>query len=141
MSVVCGTDVKAISAELVDLPVRIIENVEWLSGQGSSIKAGMAGIDADIGGVIIMMDSQPQVSVELLRALVERHSQDLPAILAPYVFDQRTHPFLYDKKTFVELREISNDKDGRELFSKFSPRYLNWYDRSILMEVEFPQDF
>ena len=95
----------------------------------------------EIGGAIFLLADQPQVSVEILRALVERHSQDLPAVLAPYVFDQRANPVLFDRVTFQDLLTLRGDTGGRAIFSKFSPRYLNWYDRKLLLDVDTPEDY
>jgi molybdenum cofactor cytidylyltransferase len=95
----------------------------------------------ETGGVIFLLVDQPQVSVELLRALVERHSQDLAQVLAPYVFDQRANPLLFDRITFADLLSITGDTGGRAIFSKFSPNYLNWYDRRLLLDVDTPEDY
>jgi molybdenum cofactor cytidylyltransferase len=139
--VVCGAHGQAVSQALEGLAVTIVQNHDWQSGQSSSVKAGVRNLPAKTGGAIFLLADQPQVSVELLRALVERHSQDLPAVLAPYVFDQRANPLLFDRITFTEMQTLSGDTGGRALFSKFSPRYLNWYDRRLLLDVDTPEDY
>jgi len=139
--VVTGANSGKVSAEVSDLPLLLIHNPDWQSGQSSSLKAGVAALPENVGGALFLIVDQPQVTVELLLALVERHSQDLPAILAPYVFDQRANPLLFDRITFPDLLRVTGDTGGRAIFSKFSPRYLNWYDRSLLLDVDTPQDY
>jgi len=139
--VVSGAHADIVIPTLNNLPVTIIHNPDWQDGQSTSIKAGMSQLSAETGGAIFLLVDQPQVSAELLRALVERHSQDLPAILAPYVFDQRTNPLLFDRVTFPHLRTLQGDTGGRQIFSKFSPRYVNWYDRRLLLDVDTPEDY
>jgi len=139
--VVTGANSGKVSAEVSDLPLLLIHNPDWQSGQSSSLKAGVAALPENVGGALFLLVDQPQVTVELLLALVERHSQDLPAILAPYVFDQRANPLLFDRITFPDLLRVTGDTGGRAIFSKFSPRYLNWYDRSLLLDVDTPQDY
>ena len=140
--VVCGADAEAVSMAIKELPVTLINNPDWADGLSTSIKAGLTAIPANVGGVMVLMADQPQVSVELLRAMLERHTQDLPPVLAPYVFDQRTFPRLYDRVIFSTLCEIQGDNSGDQLlFSKFSPRYLNWYDRRLLLDVNTLQDY
>ena len=139
--VVSGANAEDISASVEDLALSVVYNPEWKAGQSTSIQAGLRGLTQAVGGAVFLLADQPQVSVELLRALVERHSQDLPAVLAPYVFDQRANPLLFDRVTFPELMTISGDTGGRAIFSKFSPRYLNWYDRRLLLDVDTPEDY
>jgi molybdenum cofactor cytidylyltransferase len=139
--VVCGAYGPEVSQVLDGLPVFITHNPDWQTGQSSSLKVGIRQLPAKNGGAIFLLADQPQVSVELLRALVERHSQDLPAVLAPYVFDQRANPILFDRITFKDLSELTGDTGGRAIFSKFSPRYLNWYDRRLLLDVDTPEDY
>jgi molybdenum cofactor cytidylyltransferase len=139
--VVTGAHDESVTAAVKDLPVTIIHNPDWQVGQSTSIIAGMNHINREIGGVIFLLVDQPQVSVELLRTLMERHSQDLPAVLAPYVFDQRANPLLFDRVTFSELLTLQGDTGGRAIFGKFSPRYVNWYDRKLLLDVDTPDDY
>ncbi len=139
--VVSGAHAEVISSAVQDLPVTVAHNPDWQDGQSSSIKAGISRLSKETGGAIILFADQPQVSVELLRALLERHSQDLPAVLTPYVFDRRATPSLFDRVTFSDLLNLQGDVGGRAIFSKFSPRYVNWYDRRLLLDVDTPEDY
>jgi molybdenum cofactor cytidylyltransferase len=139
--VVSGANAQDVSAVVADLPVTLRHNPDWQAGQSTSVKAGLSILPKENGGVIFLLVDQPQVSVELLRALVECHSQDLAPVLAPYVFDQRANPLLFDRITFADLLSITGDTGGRAIFSKFSPHYLNWYDRRLLLDVDTPEDY
>jgi molybdenum cofactor cytidylyltransferase len=139
--VVSGASAEAVSAAVEGLLVNVVHNQDWQAGQSASIKAGLAGLSGQEGGAIFLLADQPQVSVELLRALVQEHSQELSPILAPYVFDRRANPLLFDRVTFPDLLTISGDTGGRAIFSKYSPRYLTWYDRRLLLDVDTPEDY
>jgi molybdenum cofactor cytidylyltransferase len=143
--VVTGADAEQVEAAISGLPIRIVHNPDWENGQSTSIRAGITEIELPYsrkaGGAIFLLADQPQVSAEVLRALVERHSQDLPAVLAPYVFDQRANPVLFDRVTFQDLLALQGDTGGRAVFSKFNPRYMNWYDRRLLLDVDTPEDY
>ncbi|HEY3310003.1 MAG TPA: selenium cofactor biosynthesis protein YqeC [Anaerolineales bacterium] len=138
---VSGSNAEAVSAAVAGLPLIIAHNPQWQAGQSTSLKTGLSRLPSNTGGAIFLLADQPQVSAELLRALVERHSQDLVPILAPYVFDQRANPLLFDQITFPDLQAVTGDMGGRAIFSKFSPRYLNWYDRRLLLDVDTPEDY
>jgi molybdenum cofactor cytidylyltransferase len=138
--VVTGANAEQVEAAVQGLPITTVHNPDWESGQSTSVHTGLLH-SGKAGGAIFLLTDQPQVSVEVLHALVERHSQDLPAVLAPYVFDQRANPVLFDRVTFQDLLTLKGDTGGRAIFSKFSPRYLNWYDRKLLLDVDTPEDY
>ncbi|MCX6065678.1 MAG: nucleotidyltransferase family protein, partial [Chloroflexi bacterium] len=126
------------------LPVIVSRNPDWQVGQSTSMRTGVTALKeqaSQAGGAIFLLVDQPQVNADVLRALVERHSQDLPAAVAPYVFDQRANPVLFDRVTFDDLLTLQGDTGGRAVFSKFSPRYVNWYDRGLLLDVDTPEDY
>jgi molybdenum cofactor cytidylyltransferase len=141
VEVVTGAHAEGVEAAVRDLPVKIIRNPEWQAGQSSAIRTGLSALSEMFGSAIFLLADQPQVTSSLLRALVERHAQDLPAVLAPYVLDQRANPVLFDRDTFPDLLLLEGDQGGRGIFSKFSPTYLDWLDERLLMDVDTPDDY
>jgi molybdenum cofactor cytidylyltransferase len=77
----------------------------------------------------------------VLRALVERHSLDLSLIVAPQVQGQRSNPVLFDRLTFPDLLALTGDVGGRAIFSKHPVTTLPWYDESLLLDVDTPEDY
>lgn len=121
---------------IAGLPVQFIIPPGGQEGEGAFIRAGIASLPPFCGGTFMLRLNQPQISVQLLRAMMQHHRQYLPAVLAPYVFDQRSTPYLLDRVTFADLLALQAHAGVREVFSKFSPRYLNWYDRRLLIPVD-----
>jgi molybdenum cofactor cytidylyltransferase len=139
--VVTGAYGEAVEAALGDLPVKLVHNRVWQAGQSSSIKAGIEALPPSTGSTIFLLADQPQVGKLVLRALVERHAADLPAVVAPMVRDRRANPVLFDRATFPELQALSGDVGGRAIFNKYAPTYLPWYDESLLIDVDTPKDY
>jgi molybdenum cofactor cytidylyltransferase len=150
--VVTGANAERVEAAIHDLPVKIVRNENWPEGQSTSIRAGIQNLTSPksdgfggswdgVGGCIFLLIDQPQVTEEVMRALIERHAQTLDPVVAPYIFDKRANPVLLDRVTFDELMKLSGDVGGRGIFSKFSPRYVNWYDPRLLLDVDTPEDY
>ncbi len=139
--VVTGSDAAQIEAVMQDLPVKILHNREWQSGQSSSIRAGLRAVPKKNGAVIFLLADQPQVTPQLLRAMVERHTANLPAIIAPMVGEQRATPVLFDRTTFPDLQALTGDMGGRAIFVKHSLTYLAWHDESLLLDVDTSKDY
>ncbi|NOY98657.1 MAG: putative selenium-dependent hydroxylase accessory protein YqeC [Chloroflexi bacterium] len=139
--VVTGAGTAQVEAALAGLPVKIVRNEAWRSGQSSSIRAGLEAVSRRAGAAIFLLADQPQVTPTVLRALVEEHARTLAPVVAPLVEGRRANPVLFDRVTFQDLRRLQGDVGGRGIFSKFSPTYLPWHDSSLLLDVDRPEDY
>ncbi|MGE5251235.1 MAG: selenium cofactor biosynthesis protein YqeC [Bacteroidota bacterium] len=138
-----------VTTALHELPLQVAYNAGWKEGQGASIRAGLEalartsparGRDSP-GGAIFLLVDQPQISVSVLKALVEAHAADLPAILAPLVLDRRANPVLFDRRTFPALMGIQGDVGGRAIFDRYPVEYLPWHDERLLLDVDTPEQY
>jgi molybdenum cofactor cytidylyltransferase len=147
--VVTGAGGEQVAAAIAGLPVKIVQNEDWASGQGSSIRAAIqslvsdsrrSGLSAhDVGGAIFLLTDQPQVTPSILRALVEKHAQGLYPIVAPMVMDRRANPVLFDRVTFDDLMALEGDVGGRAIFHRHRVEYLPWQDDRLLLDVDTPE--
>ena len=150
--VVTGANAPDVESAVQDLPVMIIRNDAWQSGQSSSIKAGLQasspssllngrGMLEQVGAAIFLLADQPQVSPTVIRALVEQHRLELAPVLAPLIRDRRANPVLFDRVTFPDLISLTGDVGGRAILSKYPVTYLPWQDESLLLDVDTPEDY
>lgn len=138
--VVVGAYAEQTRAALTGLPLEIVDCPGWQEGQAAALRAGTrAAQAAGVGAALFLLADQPFVSVALLRALREHHARRLDAVTAPYVFDQRANPVLFDAVTFDALLTLKGNLGGRGIFDRFPPRYLPWYDRRLLLDVDTPE--
>ncbi len=139
--IVAGQDFERIKEDVKDLPVQVILNSEWNEGQSSSIRIGIKSLPRKIGGAVFLLVDQPQIPVNLIRKLVSEHSTSLSSIVLPESGGRRANPVLFDRKTFHALSSLKGDIGGRMVFSQFPIRSIPWYDESILLDVDTPEDY
>lgn len=139
--VVTGANAAEVETALAGLPVQIVRNMDWQSGQGYSIATGVRSLPARTGAAIFLLVDQPLIQPSLIRALVDHHSQTLYPIIAPLADGRRGNPVLFDRLTFPDLMALEGDVGGRVLFSRFSPEWLPWNDPSILIDIDNKQDY
>jgi molybdenum cofactor cytidylyltransferase len=139
--VVTGAHAEKVELTLQDLNVTNLRNERWKTGQASSIRAGIEVLAASpkIGGAIFLLADQPQLTVSVLRALMEKHAHGLYPIVAPMVMDQRANPVLFDRVTFRDLLTLEGDVGGRAIFHKYRVEYLPWHDDRLLLDVDTPE--
>jgi len=135
----CAADVES---ALNGLPVEIVRNPEYPQGQSTSIRAGVQSLSGKVGAAVFLLADQPQIPVDVIRALVESHGQKMQAILAPLVLeDRRANPVLFDRDTFADLMQLTGDVGGRGIFDKHRVEYLPWHDEILLFDVDKPEDY
>ena len=140
--VVTGAKAETVEAAIRDLDVTIVRNEDWKNGQGVSIAKAAASLPGNIGAGMFLLADQPQVSVEVLRALTESHRRELPAIVAPLILEERRgNPVLFDRVTFPDLQILTGDVGGRAIFDKHKVEYLPWHDDALLLDVDTPEDY
>ena len=170
--VISGSHHADIESCLRDLPVQVIHNPNYKNGQSESIKLGIKSLPtpsrpppnplsefvefsirsvADLGEVpkaegvgscIFLLADQPQIPVEVILALKERHRQTLSPIIAPLVLEEkRANPVLFDKVTFPDLLQLTGDVGGRAIFDKHKVDYLPWHDDILIFDVDTPEDY
>ena len=139
--VVCGAVTQEIKSELKDLPVEIVHNPDWAQGQGTSVRVGVETLPPERGGAVFLLADQPQIPVQLIVALVERHAAGLAPIVAPRVAGQLTNPVLFDRDLFTALASLSGEVGGRKLFSSYPPVMVDWDEAAILLDVDTPEDY
>jgi len=140
--VVTGFRAADVESALNGLPVEIVYNPEYQQGQSASIRAGVASLSGKVGAAIFLLADQPQIPVDVIRALVESHGQNMQAILAPLVLEERrANPVLFDRDTFADLMQLTGDVGGRGIFDKHRVEYLPWHDDILLLDVDKPEDY
>lgn len=140
--VVTGFHHAEIESTLQDLPVHVTQNLDYTQGQSTSIKAGLTSLPEKTGAAIFLLADQPQIPVEIIRALVETHTKKLSPVIIPLVLEERrANPVLFDRVTFPHLMQLTGDVGGRAIFNKFQVEFLPWHDDLILFDVDKPEDY
>ena len=139
--VVVGSSGVEVEAVINDLPVRIVNNKDWMTGISSSIKVGITALPKEIGGAVFLQVDQPHIPTLLIKSLIEAHQITLNPIIAPQIDGQRGNPVLFDACTFLKLLSLEGDVGGRVLFGQFPVQWLTWHDSNLLMDIDSLEDY
>jgi molybdenum cofactor cytidylyltransferase len=139
--VVVGSSGVEVEAVINDLPVRIVNNKDWMTGISSSIKVGITALPKEIGGAVFLQVDQPHIPTLLIKSLIEAHQITLNPIIAPQIDGQRGNPVFFDACTFLKLLSLEGDAGGRVLFGQFPVQWLTWHDSNLLMDIDSPEDY
>ena len=140
--IVTGADAEQVEGAVHDLDVKIVRNKDWRNGQSASLHAGLRALPPRTAAALFLLADQPQIPLEVIRALAETHARGLSPILAPLVREERrANPVLFDRITFDDLLKLEGDIGGRAIFSKYKVEFLPWHDDMLLLDVDKPEDY
>lgn len=101
---------------------RAVSNPEPELGLSSSIRVGLAAVDANAKGVLIVLGDMPGVSSTLIDALIATfESRARSAIVYPVSGEgHQGHPVLWPAALFDELKALTGDTGAKALLSKYA---------------------
>lgn len=139
--VVLGHRQEEVAAALQGLPIQIVINQDYSSGQSSSVKAGLKALGSHSKGVLFVLGDQPLLKSETINLLIDsfvRHG----GIVAPYYDGKRGNPVLFDLSFWAEFESLQGDTGAREIINRH-PEALHKIevnDPGILLDVDTPED-
>jgi molybdenum cofactor cytidylyltransferase len=140
--VVLGAEIEQSRALLKDKPIEIIINHRWGQGQSTSMQAGLAALPGHVGSAIFVLVDLPQLTPDVLTALIDRHRQTLAPIVWPEFEGQRGNPVLFDRALFPELKQIRGDTGGRALIKMYAAQAerVAVENPAVLQDFDRPED-
>ncbi|NUR82958.1 MAG: nucleotidyltransferase family protein [Nonomuraea sp.] len=91
-----------------------VQNPDWRSGMGSSLRVGLAALPQDAEAVVIALVDQPFVRPAAVAALIATHAE---VAVATYG-GQRRNPVLIAREHFEQVAELATGDVGARPFLK-----------------------
>lgn len=116
--VVVGHEAASIQAALAEttLPVRVVPNPDYRSGQFSSVLAGLNAIDRPgVTAMLMTLVDVPFVSAATVRLVLERFHATAAPIVRPVRGEQHGHPVLVSRALFAPLRAANPSHGAKPL--------------------------
>src|SRR5690606_9518827 len=96
--------------------VRLVHNPDYEEGLSTSLRQGVASLDADIDGVLVMLADMPLVTAPILDRLIEAVDPKAERlVVVPTHEGKRGTPVLWSRAFFAELQAIEGDTGARHL--------------------------
>jgi len=147
VQVIAGDRADEVAGALAGLPVGVIHNSAWRTGQASSVRAGISALPPRTGATVFLLADQPHVPPTLIARLVDEHARTLSPFVAPQVGGQRATPVLFDRTTFADLLAVEGDVGGRAVMGATLARdpaalvTVPWPDATLLLDVDTVDDY
>ncbi|MGZ4873712.1 MAG: NTP transferase domain-containing protein [Candidatus Angelobacter sp.] len=140
---VLGYAAESVKKEISTEGVKIVHNPNYEQGMGTSLRTGLAAVDANATAALIVLADQPWVGSDTLNSLIACHGESTPQIIIPTYKGFRGNPVLLDRSVFPELQGLTGDVGCRAIFGEHTENILKLPvdDSGILLDVDSRDDF
>ncbi len=139
--VVLGARAELIRPVLEDLPVTIQVNDDWAAGMSSSLRAGLRAVPGEAEAALFCVVDQPEVSLALLRQLIDTYRTRRAGIVASRYADGTLGvPVLFDRSMFAELAELEGPAGAQPLLERHAAELIAVDFPRGHIDVDHPED-
>lgn len=140
---VLGADAGRMGEELRGLDFQSIDNAQWQSGMGSSVRLGLQALLAaapHLDAVVFAVCDQPYLSADVLNSLVRVHRVDGASLAACAYGSAVGVPALFGSAYFAELLALPDDSGARQVLRRHAPIVTAVPFPEGLTDIDTPED-
>jgi molybdenum cofactor cytidylyltransferase len=121
--------------------LRTVEARDYAQGLSASLKAGLAAVPADAGGVMVLLGDMPLIPRSVLEPLAKALASGASAAV-PVFEGRRGHPAAISRGLFAELQALSGDRGAGGVLDGLGDRLVKIVtdDPGVLLDVDKPGD-
>jgi molybdenum cofactor cytidylyltransferase len=146
--VVLGAHAEALRGEVL-AEARVVVNPEWAEGMASSIRCGLAALEAATAGkaraVVLTLCDQPLVTGEVIGRLLAAYESGRTTLVASEyeVGGERTRgvPALFSRALFQELMRLRGAEGAKRIITRRSSGALIVAVPEAAFDVDTPEDY
>ena len=141
--VVLGARAHLFRRDLAGLPVQAVVNRDWAAGIGSSIRAGIAALEAGakpVDGVVVMLCDQPLVASADIDALVAAFRQGRGSPVASRYAGTVGVPALFGRAHFPELAALGNGEGAKRVIGRHRGQAFLIPLAAAALDIDTPRD-
>jgi molybdenum cofactor cytidylyltransferase len=140
--VVTGAHAEKVEAVLDDLPLQIVRHAGWQDGMGSSLAAGIRGVQASFpqaSAALLCLADQPLLDAALFQPMLQRHVEAPERLLVTEQDGVSGPPVLFPRDCFAALTALSGSHGAHALIEREAARVERFASNNSV-DVDTPQD-
>jgi molybdenum cofactor cytidylyltransferase len=139
---VLGNQADAVDEALGKLPVERVRNHEFAAGLSTSLRRGIAGLPADLDGVVVCLGDMPLISGRHIDRLIAAFNPlEGRAIIVPTRRGKRGNPVLWSSRFLAEMTELAGDVGAKHLIGEHAELVaeVEMEDDAVLVDIDTPE--
>jgi molybdenum cofactor cytidylyltransferase len=142
VAVVLGHEADLVRRALAGLPCRIVLNEKHAIGVGSSVRAGVAAIAAEVDALVVVLADMPFVTAAMIEAVIAQKRATGAALVVSRYGEVDAPPMLYDRALFAELLGIADDQCAKQVVRRHRAEAaaVEWPE-GALRDIDVVEDY
>ena len=138
--VVTGYAAADAEACLAGLDVGFTHNPDYPTGMASSLRCGLAALDAEVDAAVVLLADMPFIDGGHIDRLIDTFYPERPSIVAPVKDGRRGNPVLWPRGFFAEMQAVEGDVGARELLRRHAEQVesVAFDDDAIFADIDTP---
>lgn len=142
--VVTGGFRQQVEAALQELSVDCAFNSRYQqNNMALSLQVGISNVPSQTQAVLVALGDQPQIQVEIVRALLVAYAESKAPLLVPSYNMRRGHPWILDRSLWDDVMAITHPHTLRDLVNQHQEKikYVVFENSSVLSDLDTPSDY
>jgi nicotine blue oxidoreductase len=103
----------------------VVDNPDWATGMGSSLRAGLAALPADVDAALVLLVDQPGLTAAAVRRVLEPAGAGAPEAVVVATYDgRRGHPVLLGRGHWAAISDGAVGDAGARAFMAARPELV-----------------
>ena len=141
--VILGHDAEAMRQKIAQLPVTILVNPDYRTGQLSSLRVAIRHLLANdrCSGLLVHLVDHPYIDAALVNLLIERFGDSGKLVAVPRFHGKRGHPVIFARSLFDELLNAPEDQGAKAVVNAHRDETLEieTEDEGITLDIDTPE--
>lgn len=142
--VVLGANAKVIREGIADNKFEVIENLQWKSGLGTSIAAGMNFLlkkKSEFDAVLIVLADQPLIDSDYLNLMITSFYNAPQSIIATSYKNRAGVPALFNSSYFYRLSQLEKDFGAKEIIDQNENDVLTIDPKNKSLDIDTQSEY
>ncbi len=141
--VVLGNEYERVLASIDFKVATVVFNADFLKGQSTSLKAGIAAVGENCDAALFLLGDMPLVDSGVIDALLQKHKAARASIVVPVFAGRRGNPVLLARSLFPMVLALEGDIGARAILAAHEDliETVDVEHDGILLDVDTWEDY
>ena len=142
VSVVTGHMHSQVIEALAGTRIAFVHNPDFATGLASSLRVGLAAVQDDVDGVVVLLGDMPKIDARLLNRMIAAFSPaDHRSIVVPVAHGKRGNPVLWSASFIDPMRRLQGDSGAKALIGENEAEVVEIQadDDAPLIDLDTPE--
>lgn len=142
--VIVGGSQAQVRLEIHDLALNVVDNADWTTGIGSSIRAGLEAVERagpSYDAVLVLLADQPYVTTASINRLIDTARNSNQPIVASLYEGSPGVPAIFKRSMFEEIQKLKAEEGAKRIIAMHREQTVLIDYPEGAIDIDTPEDY